>query len=93
VLTLRSTPDNRTDNLGFRLARRGDRDGYNLLPSISPTFQWIRLAQRIPVRVHLLEVPEKVELQVGTTASVLVRKGTGSREASGPLPPVPRALQ
>jgi multidrug resistance efflux pump len=43
-----------------------------LLPSINPSFDWIRLAQRIPVRVHLTRVPEGVALRIGTTATVIV---------------------
>ena len=50
--------------------------GQDLLPNISPTFEWIRLAQRIPVRVQLENVPDSVQLRVGTTASVMVRTGT-----------------
>ncbi|MDI7046651.1 HlyD family efflux transporter periplasmic adaptor subunit, partial [Escherichia coli] len=37
-----------------------DRDrtqGSNLLPNVNPAFSWVRLAQRIPVRVALDEVP------------------------------------
>jgi multidrug resistance efflux pump len=63
------------------------------LPSISPTFQWIRLAARVPVRVHLIDVPEDVELRVGTTASVLVMKGSRDRKTELRLTPAPRALQ
>ena len=36
----------------------------------------IRLAQRVPVRIHLENVPDGVKLRVGTTASVLVMTGT-----------------
>jgi hypothetical protein len=45
----------------------------------------------VPVRVHLEEVPDDVELRVGTTASVLVRTGTGSGNKE--TPPIPAALQ
>jgi multidrug resistance efflux pump len=48
------------------------------LTNVTPTFEWIRLAQRVPVRIHLLEVPEEIKLRVGTTCSVLVKTGTGS---------------
>jgi multidrug resistance efflux pump len=63
------------------------------LPTISATFEWIRLAQRVPVRIHLAEVPEEVKLRVGTTASVLVMTGTGGSEPKGPAVAVPRPLQ
>ncbi len=48
---------------------------YNLLPNVNPTFEWIRLAQRIPVRIQLDTLPDGVELRTGTTASVLVMTG------------------
>jgi RND family efflux transporter MFP subunit len=52
-----------------------DRDrtsGANLLPSVTPTFSWVRLAQRIPVRVALDETPPDVRLISGRTATVEV---------------------
>jgi multidrug resistance efflux pump len=56
-----------------------DRDrstGTNLLPNINPTFNWVRLAQRIPVRIALDKVPADVRLVVGQTATVDVRGNT-----------------
>jgi len=44
----------------------------NLLPNVNPTFNWVRLAQRIPVRVKLVQVPKGVPLIVGRTATVTV---------------------
>lgn len=52
-----------------------DRDrqsGANLLPSVNPTFSWVRLAQRVPVRVALDEAPADVRLIAGRTATVAV---------------------
>jgi multidrug resistance efflux pump len=40
------------------------------LAKVNPIFTWIRLAQRIPVRVALDDVPPKVTLAVGLTATV-----------------------
>jgi len=42
------------------------------LPEVSPTFSWIRLAQRVPIRIELDKVPDGVELAAGMTASVEV---------------------
>jgi multidrug resistance efflux pump len=61
------------------------------LPSVSPTFEWIRLAQRIPVIVRLEKLPANVKLRAGTTASVLVT--TGASSGGGRVPPAPVALQ
>ncbi|MNJ46414.1 p-hydroxybenzoic acid efflux pump subunit AaeA [compost metagenome] len=45
-----------------------------LLAEVEPTFNWVRLAQRIPVRIKLDQVPEGVTLSAGMTASVQVRE-------------------
>jgi multidrug resistance efflux pump len=53
-----------------------DRDrtqGTNLLPNVNPAFSWVRLAQRIPVRVALDEVPADFRMIAGRTATVSVR--------------------
>jgi multidrug resistance efflux pump len=52
-----------------------DRDraaGSNLLPSVNPTFSWVRLAQRVPVRIALDRLPADVRLISGRTATVSV---------------------
>jgi multidrug resistance efflux pump len=43
------------------------------LATVNPIFTWIRLAQRIPVRVALDDVPPDVTLAVGLTATVEIR--------------------
>jgi len=45
-------------------------DTGNLLPKVSPTFSWVRLAQRIPVRIQLDRVPAGTRLIAGRTATV-----------------------
>ena len=96
VITLMSYPDSPltgvVDSIGWGIAQQDGSTGQDLLPTINPTFEWIRLAQRVPVRVHLEEVPDEVALRVGTTASVLVRTGAGDGSATAPAP-VPGALQ
>ncbi|RLA45818.1 MAG: efflux transporter periplasmic adaptor subunit [Gammaproteobacteria bacterium] len=64
------------ESLGWGIAPSDGNTGANLLPSIKPVFQWIRLAQRIPVRIKLDKVPAGVELRFGLTASVMVLSGT-----------------
>jgi RND family efflux transporter MFP subunit len=46
-----------------------------LLAEVEPTFNWVRLAQRIPVRIKLDKVPEGINLSAGMTASVQVQEG------------------
>ena len=45
----------------------------NLLPNVNPAFSWVRLAQRIPVRIALDEVPPDFRMIAGRTATVSVR--------------------
>jgi len=61
------------ESLGWGIAKQDGSPGVDLLANINPTFDWIRLAQRIPVRVKIIEVPEGVDLRAGTTASVFVQ--------------------
>lgn len=51
---------------------RERQTGTGLLASVNPTFSWVRLAQRIPVRVHIESVPAGVRLLPGRTASVWI---------------------
>lgn len=75
-VTLMSFPDvpleGYVDSVGWGIAQQDGSVGADLLPNVNPTFEWIRLAQRVPVRIHLTDVPAEVELRVGTTASVQV---------------------
>ena len=65
-----------------------DRDrqqSQNLLPNVNPAFSWVRLAQRIPVRVALDEVPADFRMIAGRTATVSVRgigPSMGRRQAA-----------
>ena len=96
VVTLMSYPDRplegQVDSLGWGIAQDDGSTGYNLLPNINATFEWIRLAQRVPVRVHLLDPPKDFPLRVGTTASVRVMTGDNSNTEK-PVPALPKALQ
>ena len=97
VVTLMSYPDKpiegRVHSLGWGIAQDDGSPGYELLPNISPTFEWIRLAQRVPVRILVDSLPDGVALRVGTTASVLVMTGTAGKESRDSVPPAPKLLQ
>lgn len=79
-VTLMAYPDQplqgTVESLGWGIAPSDGNTGVKLLPSIKPVFQWIRLAQRVPVRIRLDSVPEGVELRFGLTASVMVKSET-----------------
>jgi len=97
VITLMSYPDKpiegTVESLGWGIAQDDGSTGQDLLPSISPTFEWIRLAQRVPVRIRLGELPEGVLLRVGTTCSVLVKTGSEGSGDAGSMTALPQILQ
>jgi multidrug resistance efflux pump len=51
-----------------------NKDGPELLSSINPTFTWVRLAQRIPVGIHLTHVPPGVLISAGMTCTVVMKE-------------------
>ena len=44
------------------------------LPNVDPVYTWVRLAQRVPVRIAITDVPAGVPLISGMTATVTIRK-------------------
>ena len=44
------------------------------LASVNPIFTWVRLAQRVPVRIHIDQVPKGVQLVAGMTATVQIER-------------------
>ena len=60
----------RTDDINMSsvwLCSRND-----LIANVNPTFSWVRLAQRIPVRIAIDDVPKGITLSAGMTATVVV---------------------
>lgn len=57
---------------------RDNPESRELIADVNPTFNWVRLAQRVPVRIHLDPLPEGVLLAAGMTCTVIV-KPTDSR--------------
>jgi multidrug resistance efflux pump len=47
--------------------------------TVNPIFTWVRLAQRIPVRIHLEEVPPEIVLTAGMTATVEIEEAAPGR--------------
>nr|WP_242532992.1 HlyD family secretion protein [Vibrio alginolyticus] len=61
-------------SIGYGIAKQDGSTGNDLLPNVNPNFQWIRLAQRIPIKVKLDELPDDLQLRVGMTASIKIIK-------------------
>lgn len=51
---------------------RDRSDSSSLLANVNPTFNWVRLAQRVPVRVSIDAAPEDVKVVAGRTVSVSI---------------------
>ncbi|WNK19609.1 HlyD family secretion protein [Halomonas piscis] len=60
----------RVAGIGRAIADPNAAPNEQLLPKVQPTFSWVRLAQRIPVRIALDDIPDGVTLSAGMTASV-----------------------
>lgn len=59
-----------------------DRDNpqsRELTADVNPTFNWVRLAQRVPVRIALDPLPEGLLLAAGTTCTVVLEDARGER--------------
>ncbi|MCX2698371.1 MULTISPECIES: efflux RND transporter periplasmic adaptor subunit [Ochrobactrum] len=62
----------RVEGIAGGIEDRERTDSTSLLANVSPTFNWVRLAQRVPVRVKIEDVPQNVHLVAGRTVSVSV---------------------
>jgi RND family efflux transporter MFP subunit len=62
----------RIDSISRGINDRNTTPDGQLLAEVEPTFNWVRLAQRIPVRIRLEQVPAGTVLSAGMTASVRV---------------------
>ena len=57
------------------------------LATVNPIFTWVRLAQRIPVRIHIDHVPEGIVLAAGQTATVEIEHRARRSRDAGKAPP------
>jgi RND family efflux transporter MFP subunit len=60
----------RVESIAAGIEDRDRAQGSNLLANVTPTFSWVRLAQRVPVRIALDSVPDGATLVAGRTATV-----------------------
>jgi multidrug resistance efflux pump len=73
----------RVESIAAGIADRERTDSPDLLANINPTFNWVRLAQRVPVRVKPDPVPPGVQLVIGRTATVTIGPGTAPTNNAG----------
>ncbi|UHD17657.1 efflux RND transporter periplasmic adaptor subunit [Thiocapsa bogorovii] len=75
--------DGRVEGIAFGIERRYSAPGPGDLAQVEPMFEWIRLAQRIPVRIRLDAPPDGIVLRAGLTASVAVNPSDAIGDAPG----------
>ena len=76
--------DGTVESIAAGIADRDRTTGINLLPSVNPTFNWVRLAQRIPVRVKLDPLADGTRLVAGETVTVQVVGDAPAKVAQRP---------
>jgi multidrug resistance efflux pump len=69
--------------ISMGITDQDNKDGPELLSSVNPTFTWVRLAQRIPVRVHITHVPPGVLISAGMTCTVVIKEGAAPEIGTG----------
>lgn len=73
------------DSVARAITDRDNALGNDLIANVNPTFSWVRLAQRIPVRIAIDDIPKGIVLSAGMTATVVV---TDPDDSSRIKPPV-----
>ncbi|UDM54059.1 HlyD family secretion protein [Cupriavidus sp. MP-37] len=67
------------ESIARGIADRDNPTSANLLADVNPVFTWIRLAQRVPVRIRLDALPDDLPLAMGTTCTVTILTEQKSR--------------
>lgn len=74
------------ESIGHGIGDTNDETGALGLPEVEPTFSWVRLAQRVPVRIHIDTLPEGVERVAGLSATISVIPARLARRAGKSSP-------
>ena len=60
------------DSIARGIYDRDNPQSRELLADVNPTFNWVRLAQRVPVRIHIDAMPEDLQLAAGMTCTIVL---------------------
>lgn len=63
----------RVESIGRAIYDQSIESSDNMLLNVKPNVPWVRLAQRVPIRIKLENVPKDVLLVAGTTCTISVR--------------------
>ena len=75
LLGSHTTLKGHVESIAHGITDRDNPTDIRLLANVNPTFNWVRLAQRIPVRIHLDQMPAELPLVAGMTCSVVISHG------------------
>ena len=75
----------RVVSIGRGIADANQQADAQGLPSVAPSFSWVRLAQRIPVRIEFGQLPQNIVLASGMTGSIEVTAPGEDRPPRGRL--------
>ncbi|GAA5095898.1 efflux RND transporter periplasmic adaptor subunit [Wohlfahrtiimonas larvae] len=60
------------ESISYGITDQSSTTDDQLLANVTPTYNWVRLAQRIPVRIKINEIPKDIHIATGMTASVRI---------------------
>lgn len=66
--------EGRVESIARAITDRETAVGGDLIANVNPTFSWVRLAQRIPVRIAIDRIPPGTTLSAGMTATVVIER-------------------
>lgn len=64
--------DGTVESIAYAITDRENQPGNRLLANVNPSYTWVKLAQRIPVRLRLERNADAPPLRAGTTATVTI---------------------
>ncbi len=76
--------DGHVQSVARAITDRDNAIGNDLIANVNPTFSWVRLAQRIPVRIAIDRIPDGITLSAGMTATVVVTAPGNDRSVKPP---------
>ncbi len=63
------------DSISRGITDRDNPTGGGLLANVNPSFNWVRLAQRVPVRINIDHIPDGITLAAGMTCTIIAKPG------------------
>ncbi len=87
LLGYRQVLEGHVDSIARGIVVSNAQPGSSGLAAVNPVFTWVRLAQRVPVRVHIDRIPPGTQLVAGMTATVEIDPKPGPEGSQGAQAP------